>query len=302
METPNTLVEFMKIYGTEAACRDALVDHRWSDGYCCPDCESRSAYWIESRDLFECASCGHQVSPTAGTIFHKTRTSLKKWFLAIYLLASTKKAPSSAELKRQLGVSAQTAWTMRRKIMSSMARRDKELMLWGVVELDESFVGGRKEGKRGRGAEGKTQVAVAAKRTDDGGFDIAHMQVIPNANSESLTGVAEKTIVQGSTVLTDGWTGYNGLEKEGYNHEPKVQGEGKNASKILPWVHIIVGNFKRWVLDAFHGVSPKHLQAYLDEFCYRLNRRYQRTDLFRRILNRCSKFGTPVTYAQLIAT
>lgn len=302
METPKTLIEFMQVFGTETACRDALIRHRWPDEYCCPKCDSRHAYWVESRDLFECTSCKYQVSPTAGTIFHKTRTCLQKWFLAIYLLASTKKSPSSAEFKRQLGVSGQTAWTMRRKIMYAMARRDNELMLWGVVELDETFVGGRKEGKRGRGAESKTLVAVAAKRTNGAGLDKAHMQVIPNASSKSLTHVAKKTIVPGSTVLTDGWAGYNKLEKEGYSHEPETQGDGKNATEVLPWVHVIIGNFKRWVLDAFHGVSPKHLQAYMDEFCYRLNRRYVRTDLFRRILNRCSRYSKPITYAQITAS
>lgn len=304
MKAPITLVEFMNVYRTEEACRSALVQHRWPDGYCCPKCRARRAYLIESRGVFECISCGYQVSPTAGTIFHKTRTSLQKWFLAIYLLASTKKSPSAAELKRQLGVATQTAWTMRRKIISAMARRDGELMLWGLVELDETFIGGCKEGKRGRGAEGKTLVAVSAKQTPNGGFDMAHMQVIPDASIMSLTGVAKKTIGPGSCVLTDGWLGYNGLEKEGYSHWPEAQdkAKAKNASQILPWVHIIAGNFKRWVLDAFHGVSPKHLQAYLDEFCYRLNRRYQRTDLFRRILNRCSLYATPITYAELTAS
>ena len=136
----------------------------------------------------------------------------------------------------------------------------------------------------------------------NGGCRQAHMQVIQDASAISLTGAATASIKPGSTVLTDGWQGYNGLSDQRYNHKPMVLSCPEDASKFLPWVHITISNFKRWILDVFHGVSPKHIQAYLDEFCYRLNRRWQREDLFRRVLNRCSRFATPVTYAQLTAS
>ncbi len=97
-------------------------------------------------------------------------------------------------------------------------------------------------------------------------------------------------------LLPPSWPGF------GYDHAPMVQGDPENAAELLPWVHTVISNFKRWVLDVFHGVSPKHLQSYLDEFCYRLNRRNQRTDLFRRILNRCVRYTDPVTYAWLTAS
>jgi len=302
MVVPKNMIEFMEAFPDERSCLKLVIRQRWPEGFNCPKCGGFGAYRIQTRGLLECKHCGHQVSATAGTIFHKTRTSLRKWFLAIYLMATTKKALSSAELSRQLGVALQTAWTLRRKIMHALKRRQGELMLCGVVELDETFVGGREEGTRGRGTESKTLVAVSAERTPDGGFVMAHMRVIPDASKESLNEVAKETIAEGSKVLTDGWTGYNGLKAEGFKHRAKVQGSPKNASKILPWVHVVTANFKRWILDIFHGVSSKHLQAYLDEFCYRLNRRQQRTDLFRRVLNRCAIFTSPVTYAQLIAS
>ena len=163
MEGPKTLMEFMEMYKTEEDCRQALFEHRWPDGFRCRRCGHDRAYAHKKRPLFECACCGHQASVTAGTIFEGTRTDLKKWFLAIYLLAQTKKPISSAELGRHLGVAPFTAWSMKRKIMHAMARREGELMLAGVVEMDESYVGGASKGRRGRGAEAKTPVAATSK-------------------------------------------------------------------------------------------------------------------------------------------
>lgn len=300
MNEPRTLMEFMEIYKTEEDCRKALFDHRWPNGFRCPHCGHEKAWAMKNRLIFECASCGYQASLTAGTIFHKTRTDLKKWFLAVYLLATTKKPVSSAELARQLDVAAMTAWTMRRKIMHAMTRREGELMLAGVVEMDESYIGGASKGMRGRGAQGKTPVAVMARQEEHGGCSLAHMQVIGDAGGISLGEAATGYIAPGSVLATDGFASYPPVGKRGFDHQPLVMAGAENAADLLPWVHIIISNFKRWVLDAFHGVSSKHLQSYLDEFCYRLNRRNQRTDLFRRVLNRCVRFTEPVTYAQLV--
>jgi transposase-like protein len=302
MDGPKTLMEFMDMYQTEEDCRQSLFEHRWPDGFSCPRCSCDRAYRLKSRPLFECARCGYQASLTAGTILQGARVELRKWFLAIYLLAATKKTLSSAELARQLGIAPQTAWTMRRKIMHAMSRREDELMLLGLVEMDESYVGGKKEGKRGRGAEGKTPVAVMAERSPAGGLSLAHMQVVERVNGLCLGKAAAAAVAPGSTILTDGWGAYRRLTAIGYVHEPHVQESPGDAVALLPWVHVVISNFKRWILDVFHGVSPKHLQSYLDEFCYRLNRRYVRTDLFRRILNRCVRYTEPTTYAQLTAS
>jgi transposase-like protein len=303
MKTPQNLIEFFECYGTEKACFKALVSYRWPDGFQCPACGGHKAYWVKRGALFECAGCGHQASPTAGTILHKTKTSLQKWFLAIYLMSSTKKAPSAAELCRQLRVAYHTAWSIRRKIVQAMGRGEGEMMLCGRVELDETLIGGYKPGKPGRSSGQKAVVAVSVERTPNNkGCYLAHMQVIPDAGGASLTHSSKAAIVSGSTILTDGWSGYQGLTKEGYRHRPKVVGSPEKAVKVLPWAHILVSNFKRWILDVFHGVSIKHLQAYLDEFCYRFNRRWQRTDIFRRVLNRCIFYTPPFSYAQLTAT
>ena len=303
MDHPKTLIEFMELYATEESCRQAIFEHRWPQGFSCPRCGHRHAWYLRGRGLYECASCHYQGSLTAGTVLARTRTDLRKWFLAIWLLASTKKAPSAAELSRQLGVTAKTAWLMRRKITHAMARREGEIMLRGIVELDEGFIGGKQRGptSRGRRQPHKTMVAVAAERTPGGGLGRAHLRIVEDASAESLTAAARATIAAGGLVQTDGWNGYASLASAGYGHRSRALPTGADIDEWLPWSHIVLSNFKRWTLDVFHGVSSAHLQAYLDEFCYRLNRRTQRPDLFRRILNRCLLYTEPATYALLIA-
>ena len=223
--------------------------------------------------------------------------------MTIWLLASTPKAPSAAELARQLQVTGKTAWLLRRKIQHAMARGEGELMLRGIVELDEAFVGGKEpgSGRRGRGQPHKTLVLVAASQSAKGGLGAAHLEVIEDAKAATLLAVAKETIAPGTAVRTDGYRGYGRLGASGYEHHARVLAGGNDIDEWLPWSHIVLANFKRWFLDIFHGVSPAHLQAYLDEFCYRLNRRGQREDLFRRVLNRCLLYTEPVTYALLIA-
>lgn len=302
MEQLGNMVDFIRRFRTERACLKALIDQRWPDGFSCPKCGGGHGYWLRKRRAYECSACGYQTSATAGTVLHNTRTSFQKWFIAIYLMASTPKAPSATELERQLKVSHKTAWAMRQKIVRAVARREGELMLKGIVELDESFIGGRERGVKGRQTERKTLVAVAVDHTAKGGCRNAHMRVIPDASVPTLNAAAKQNIVLGSTVLTDGWSGYNDLKEQGYDHVASPLEIPEDAAKVLPWAHIAIANFKRWVLDTFHGVSRKHLQRYLDEFCYRQNRRWHRSDLFRRILNRCLRHTAPATYKQLVAS
>lgn len=296
MKTPASLIELITTFRDEEDCRDALFRHRWPDGFVCPRCGGRHAYPITKRLTYECASCRYQVSVTAGTVFHKTRTPLLKWFTAIHLIATTTKALSAAEMARQLDVSSQTAWTMRRKITSAMYGQTR---LIGEVEMDESYVGGKHAGSAGRCNFTRTPVAVMAERTVLGGLGEVAMSVIPDASAQSLLEAASTSIAPGSSVTTDGWSGYSRLSAAGYDHVSVIQEIPEMASEVLPLVHTAISNFKRWVLDVFRGVSRKHLQSYLDEYCYRLNRRYARGDLFRRVLNRCCRYFGPVTYRQL---
>ena len=303
MDHPKTLIEFMELYRTEEHCRQAIFEHRWPAGFACRRCGHGRAWYLRGRGLYECAHCHYQASVTAGTVFQYSRTDLRKWFLAIWLLASTKKAPSAAELARQLGVTTKTAWLLRRKIQHAMGRSQVEPLLRGIVELDEGFLGGHRTrpASRGRRQAGKTMVAITAERTPSGGFGRAQLTVISDASANSLNAAAHATIAPASLVQTDGWPGYAGLASAGYEHRPRVLDADSDIDAWLPWSHIVLANFKRWTLDIFHGVSPAHLQAYLDEFCYRLNRRDKRADLFRRILNRCLLYTEPAPYSLLTA-
>ncbi|MCL6106076.1 MAG: IS1595 family transposase [Actinobacteria bacterium] len=182
----------------------------------------------------------------------------------------------------------------------AMVRGEGELMLAGVVEMDEAYAGGAGKGIRGRGALGKTPVAVMAQQNESGGCNLAHMLVVKDIGGLSLKGAATSYITPGSVLVTDGLPSYQPLGS-GFDHQPLVADGVENPAELLSWVHIIISNLKRWLLDVFHGVSAKHLQSYLDEFCYRFNRRSERTDLLRRVLNRCVRYTKPATYAQLVA-
>lgn len=207
-----------------------------ADAFSCPRCGHQRAWQLSRRDLYECARCHYQSSLTAGTVFACTRTDLRKWFLAIWLLASTKKAPSAAELTRQLGVTGKTAWLMRRKIVHAMARRPGESLLRGIVELDEGFIGGKHRGPaaRGRRQPGKALVAISAEQTPGGGLGGAHLCVIAGAGAVSLSAAAREAIATGSAVRTDGWNGYLGLEKAGYDHHPRSLPTGADVDEWLP--------------------------------------------------------------------
>ena len=189
------------------------------------------------------------------------------------LLASTPKAPSAAELARQLQVTAKTAWLLRRKIQHAMARGEGGLMLRGIVELDEAFVGGKEpgSGRRGRGQPHKTLVLVAASQSAKGGLGAAHLEVIEDAKAATLLAVAKETIAPGTAVRTDGYRGYGRLGASGYEHHAAYWQVATTSTSGSPGRTSCSPTSSAGFLDIFHGVSPAHLQAYLDEFCYRLN-------------------------------
>lgn len=301
MEIPATLLEFCDQFPDEEACAAYLKEVRWPDGFVCPRCEERGASFVRSRALWQCRHCRHQVSLTAGTIFHASRVPLRKWFLAMFFLARHKQGISALQLQRNLGLgSYQTAWTLLHKLRSTLGRRPGQL-LKGFVEADETFVGGpRSGGKRGRGAPNKTMVAVLVERNERSA-GAAFLAVVPDGSFESL-GPTVRGAIEGAntTLLTDGHKGYLPLAAQGVDHEAHVQGVPARAAEILPWVHIIISNLKAWLLGTFRGVSPKHLPRYLLEFSYRLNRRGIADRLFF-FLTRRAAHGTPLPYSRLTA-
>jgi len=264
IDYPRTLQEFDNWFSTERACIDYLFRQRWPQGFVCPVCHARKG-WRIGVDLIRCAACRYNVSVTAGTIFQGTRKPLKLWFQAVWYVTSQKFGGNALGLQRVLGFgSYQTAWTWLHKMRRAMVRpgRDK---LKGNIEVDETLVGGEdKGGKRGRGAGRKSIVVIAVEVHKPKGFGRIRMQRIPDASARNLIPFVNNSVVPESTVLTDSWRGYNGLEQFGYIHERvKLSDSGEPAHVSMPGVHRISSLLKRWILGTHQGsISSKHLDYY----------------------------------------
>ena len=307
-----SLLEFQKAFATEEACAQHLKEVRWPDGFVCPRCGHGEAWFIRTRKILDCKACRAQTSLTAGTIFHKTRTPLLKWYWIIYHMALKKVGVSVSEMQRALEIKDyKTAWLMAHKIRKAMTDRDARYQLAGLVEMDESFFGPPGQ-KRGRGSERKSTVlcAVSLYRDQKGrerpGF--AHMRVVENASAASIEGFLERLgcgprTSEGRQMLeairTDGWRSYGRVAQDkGLTHCKVVLRDPKAAGRLLPWIHRVISNAKAVIRGAHRGVSEKHLPAYLSEICYRFNRRFWENELFDRLVKACISTET-VTYHQL---
>ncbi len=296
--TELSLLEFQRRFSTEEACQEALEQARWPEGFVCPRCGHGRASRIRTRRLLQCARCRYQASLTAGTILHKTRTPLVKWFWAIWMVAQDKGGTSAMRLSRQLGLGYRTAWTMLHKLRKAMGQRDAGYSLTGSIEMDDAYFGGAVAGKkRGRGTPNKTPVAVMVEnRGEHAGF--LAIKTLSTVNKQQINAASAK-IAPGQHIHTDGLNVYNDLRALGHDHHRETV-PGNQACEKLPWVHIAISNAKRFLLGTYHGVSHKYLQAYLDEFCDRFNRRSWEPTLTSRLLTACL-VANPVTLAELKA-
>jgi transposase-like protein len=303
MDFPETLQEFQAAFPDEEACWGSLRRARWPEGFVCPRCSATSSSWISTRRLEQCCGCRYQCSVTAGTVFHRTRVPLLTWFWAIFFLARHKKGISALQLQRDTGVgSYQTAWTMLHKLRSALRYRPASRLV-GLVEVDETFVGGHERGRRGGREVLNKSIVVAAVEQRAHTAGRVRLEVLKRLRfEEDLRPFVRGTIdASKATVRTDGYAGYRGLEAAGVRHERCVQGSDRaRSSEILPWVHTVFGNLKTWLRGTFHGVSGKHLQLYLDEFAYRFDRRWREGEMFGFILAR-AVHGEPCSYHRLTA-
>jgi transposase-like protein len=266
---PRTLLELEERFATDQDCLEYLVKIRWPNGFRCPACYRDDA-WQNSRGLFECRECGRQTSVTSGTILHQTRKPLRLWFRAMWHIANQKYGTNALGLQRALGLgSYNTAWQWLHKLRRAMVRPDRE-KLTGIVEMDETYVGGKRSGKRGRGTEGKALIAVAVEDKGDKGIGRIRLKHIKDASGDSLEGFIKEVIAPGATIRTDDWSGYNGIEKFGYEHVI-------DPSNNMILAHRIIALMKRWLLGTYQGaVRHSHLSYYLDEYTFRFNRRTSR--------------------------
>ena len=286
---PNTYRGFVDMFPDGAACVAYLAKLRWPEGLVCPACKTNAVPWQASRGRLACPLCRHQTSVSAGTIFDKTRTPLTTWFEAAWHVSTAKNGLSAKTLERTLGTQYRVAWTMLQRFRVAMVDADRK-PLSGTIEVDETFIGGVKQGgKRGRGAV-KSIVAIAVEIQEPAGLGRVRMRHIPDASSASLLPFVRAVTAPGSVVHTDGWSGYNGLSAHGFIRKVTVQSASGDPTHVsMPGVHRVSSLLKRWILGTHQGsVVPGHLQAYLEEFTFRFNRRTSRSRglVFRRLLER----------------
>jgi transposase-like protein len=288
--TEISLLEFQDKFPTEESCLDYLIKMRWPQGVKCPCCADSKLDYIRTRRAFECRGCRKQIYVTAGTIFHKSRVPLRKWFWAIFLMATSKKGVSMLYLQKQLGIkSYRTAWLMGHKIRQAMIQRNGLYMLEGMVEADEIFIGGKQSlDERRKAGSNKTPFLIAVQENQEGGPRFLSFEELETIYEQHVAPAIKKHIRSGSTIKSDGDGVYVKASKEGYKHLRSVaMKEPEQTYEHLKWINTITSNLKRYLLSTHHGVFPKYRKAFLAEFAYRFNRRYWPYQAFDRLLYAC---------------
>lgn len=282
-----SLRDFMEQYGMETQCREALFQARWPDGFRCPSCHANRYSKIKTRNLYQCSSCHHQTSLISGTLFEQTKLPLTVWFLAIYLVTQAKTGLSALALKRQLGVSYNTAWGIKQKIMQAMKERDDRKPLSGIIQMDDVYWGGENRGgKRGRGSENKTPF-VAAVALDENHHPIAmNLNVVKGFKSREIRRWSKKHLQPGSFVYSDGLACFSAVLENECHHYSIVTGGGPDSvtREEFQWVNTMISNVKRSINGSYHAINSKHLPRYLAEFCYRFNRRFDLRAMMPRFI------------------
>ena len=282
-----SLAGFLAQYGTEERCADALFAWRWPRGFVCPECgHADGDVEVKTRGLMQCKRCRHQASLTAGTIFAYSKLPPTTRVLAMCLLTQQKNAISALELKRHLGVSYPTAWSVKHKLLQVMLERDADRQLTGVIEIDDAYWGGECHGQTpGRGSPNKTPFVAAVAKNDEGHPIGLRMSVVEGFRKSELATWAAKFVHPDSIVVSDGLACFRGIGEAGIEHQAMVTGSGA-AGVELPerkWVNTVLGNVKTAMQGTYHKASSQHLPRYLAEFCYRFNRRFDLAAMLPRL-------------------
>jgi ISXO2-like transposase domain/Transposase zinc-ribbon domain len=285
VDYPRTFQEFREWFPDDGSCLEYLARLRWPAGFACPVCGCERS-WRTGRGLWMCAECGRKTSVTAGTIFHRSHTPISTWFAAAWFVTSQKNGVSALSLQAQLGFgSYETAWAWMQKLRRAMVRPDRE-QLSGVVELDETFVGGRSTGKQGASTD-KIPIMVAVERLGPHRLGRVRFGIDRAPGSLDLITFAQASIEPGSLIRTDGARMFRKLPDLGYDHEYVTGYDSPAIDEVLPGVHLVASLLKRWIAGTLHHhVSLEHLPYYLDEYSFRFNRRNSRARgmLFYRLL------------------
>lgn len=299
-----SLPDFLARYGTESKCRQALRQSRWPKGLRCPKCQraQHTRFQRGGQTYYQCAACQHQTTLIAGTLFAATKLPLTTWFLALYLLTSTKTNMAALELKRHLGVCYRTAWRLKHKVMQAMTAREESRQLHGRVQIDDAYLGGeRNGGKGGRGSENK-QPFLAAVETNEALEYPRHavLEPVRRFDNTAIRDWSKRRLAPEAIVHSDGLWAFRRFADEGHIHVAKATG-GERAQLDAPgarWVNIVLSNLKRSLDGTYHSIKQaKYARRYLGESVYRFNRRFRLPELVPRLLRAavvCGPFAEPV--------
>jgi transposase-like protein len=295
-----SLAEFQRLYGSEELCQAALVKMRWPNGFVCPRCNGTAHAYCKPRRLFQCRACRTQTSVRAGTVFHKSRTPLTKWFLAMHLITAAKNDIASLELSRHLDVKWDTAWLMKQKLMEVMFQRNSIYKLGGDIQIDDAYQGGEQPalpGKTGRGARGKVPFVTAVEVRD--GHPI-HIQLrrVEGFTKEAIRDYAKANIATGSRVHSDGLGCWTGVADAGLKHKPKVTGGGRPKGDDFKWVNTALGNIKSAIVGTCRSCDIQHTQRYLAAYEWRYDRRFDLDENLSRLARVAVAVG-PQPYRKL---
>lgn len=294
------IIEFTRLYPDEDSCIKHFRELKEKRGLVCPFCGSNEFYWSQKYKSHDCKNCSYRITLRSGTIMESSHLPFKYWFFAMYLMILQKKSISALEVQRQLEHKYyHPIWAMMHKIRIAMGNRDEEYELDGVVELDDAFFKTYSDkktkgpNKRGRGSKGQSKVLVMAKVVPMVGrpkkhkkpyaFRYIKMDVIYGSSADSVNQAVSIDVKLTSIIKSDGWSGFKQIKEVAAKHVQRVV-TPTQAAKVLPWVHVMIGNAKRNLLGTYHKTKNAYLQNYLNEFCYKTNRRLLQADLFEHLL------------------
>ena len=292
------IFSFTANFGDEQSCIEHFKSERDKQGVACK-CGHTEHYWIKSRLSYECKKCRKRVTLKSGTIMENSNLSFMVWYKAMFLLTATKKGFSSKEIQKQLGLKRyEPVWAMVHKLRKAMGNRDARYTLEGMIEMDEGYFTvesseiEQQKGKRGRGAAGKQNVIIMAESTPVEDLETGNKErqcryfkakVLDNHKSEAVNATVAADLDEQSIVFTDKSTSYVDIADFVELHITE-KSDKETTKETLKWVHITISNAKRNLLGNFHKIKRKYLQLYLNEFVYKLNRRYFEEKLFDRIV------------------
>jgi len=301
------LIKFIESFPDETSCRIKFKEFRDMQGVICRKCGSNDHYWLQTLEQYQCKKCKTRTTLRSGTVMQASNLPFRHWFIAIHLLTSTKKTFSALEMQRQIGHKFyEPVWYMMQKLRKTMGSRDSKYQLDKIVELDEGFfesVDTEKDEdekvepkKRGRGSQKQSTVMVMASTVHDFGnlkkynkptkFRYVKMLVVDNLKGKTVGEKVLENIQYDTVVKTDNYRSYSKIKEQVWCHIPQTI-KPKNAGKVLPWVHTMISNAKSTLLGVHHMISSKYAQDYLDEFCYKVNRRNFGDQVFDRLLIAC---------------